>query len=84
MDPESRYYILQSKKAPNTGASAVIRVHSGNQIEKLAGGAMILPENLEVCWEVGHPIFQDCKQRLIDRIEAMEYVSYFKRKDKGK
>lgn len=82
MGIENRYYLVQREVTKNSTASAVIIVHPGNQIEKLAGGAMIVPKNLEVCWEVGHPVFQGCKQRLIDKFEARDYVNYFNRRNK--
>lgn len=84
MSAEDRYYFIQKKVTPNQTASAVVRVQPGKQIEKLAGGAMIIPENLEVCWEVGHPFFQGCRQRLIDKFEAQDYIRYFKKGAKHK
>ena len=79
---EEIYYLLQKKGTKNSTASAIIRVYPDNKIEKLAGGAMLIPEKLEIYWELGYPFFQGCRQKLINKLEAKEYIRYFNQKNK--
>jgi hypothetical protein len=82
MVSEEVYYLLHKKGIKNSAANAIIRVSPGNRIEKLAGESMLVPEKMEIYWELGYPFFQGCKQKLISKFEAKEYIKYFNKKNK--
>jgi hypothetical protein len=79
---EEIYYLLHKKGNKHSIANAIVRVHPDNRIEKMAGESSLIPEKLGIYWELGYPLFQGCKQKLINKSEAKEYIRYFNKKSK--